>query len=419
MKNLRKTPIFRVSVRVVVVVVGRLWGREAAVVCVGQPAGALLMIALMSSQHLLFGLILLVVAVETCEPYCLMPCAELNSEMHKVCGGCKDMPYACRPGQPGFPADGEVVSMVALPPHSTCTSDPRAIHRKPPASFSERTAFIAQYYDRFTSCYSAGYGKIFQQYRSQRDDADEVRLLAAQAQFEDGMSLLDNGCGVGGVMEELLRLFPSAHIDGITNSGLQAEEAQARMRSLDCRACQVWHADMAAPLPDPMASHYDRILFLESLGYVDCASAAREAARALRPGGMVLVKDVCRAANSTDEEAQTFAEFAQYDFRTTLEIESCFEAAGFQKRRLHPGREDGGAGGGAPAQLSDRARNAAFEDIQRASLGNAFTRITERFVRPFVEHVHSCVLLFAPSLPELHRAEESSNPSSSPVCDTE
>ena len=304
------------------------------------------------------------VATRGCEPWCRRPCSQLNGGSEAIlagCGGCKGSLYACAPGHSGWPGHPSWPGHPPLP----CE------RRDPPerdvlaAYHSSHAAVIERYYDRYTICYTDTHGKLIQGYRHSSSDADEVRLISMQTRIEDGMRVLDNGCGVGGVMHELVALFPSAVIDGVTISGVQAKMAQARMDLLGCTSCRVLHADMAAPLPDSMAAQYDRVLFVESLGYASCSGSARGAWHALRPGGMVFVKDVC-FHEMTDEGAAAISRLWLYMPRTAAEIKRCFEAVGFQKLDLTVGSEDMTAGANAPGAgltNSDHLNNAFQETI--------------------------------------------------------
>ena len=68
---------------------------------------------------------------------------------------------------------------------------------------STHAAVIERYYDRYTLCYTDTHGKLVQAWRSSKSDTEEVQLISLQARIGDGMRVLDNGCGVGGVMQEL------------------------------------------------------------------------------------------------------------------------------------------------------------------------------------------------------------------------
>lgn len=43
-------------------------------------------------------------ATTLCEPFCDELCADLNGDIVHECGDCKEEMFACRPGEPGFPA---------------------------------------------------------------------------------------------------------------------------------------------------------------------------------------------------------------------------------------------------------------------------------------------------------------------------
>ena len=158
---------------------------------------------------------------------------------------------------------------------------------------------VVEFYDRWTKPFIEGFGTTFQAGFAKRvpqgheDPADSSVLLAERAGVSRGDRILDAGCGVGGPAIAIAEAF-DAQILGFTVSPVQAVTA-ARLIKEAGRTGQVsvaladYHH-----LPVPDAS-FDRVLFFESCGYSpDRGSLLAEAARVVRPGGTIYVKDVFR-----------------------------------------------------------------------------------------------------------------------------
>jgi ArsR family transcriptional regulator len=145
-----------------------------------------------------------------------------------------------------------------------------------------------------------------QYFRANADRWDRIRSLhvdereierALLAAFPDRVGdLLDIGTGTGGI----LRLLAS-RIDrgvGIDQSREMLSVARANLEAAGCRHCHVRHGDMYR-LEMPEAS-FDAVTIHQVLHYADDpASVVEEAARMLRPGGVVLIVDFAPHALET------------------------------------------------------------------------------------------------------------------------
>jgi cyclopropane fatty-acyl-phospholipid synthase-like methyltransferase len=175
---------------------------------------------------------------------------------------------------------------------------------------------VQAFYDRWTPAFVAGYGTTLQAGFAKPDadspadpDASAV-VLASRAGVRDGDRILDAGCGVGGPALAIAAAHPRASVHGVTVSRAQAGIGRRLIAEADLAArVTITQADFHE-LPFADAS-FDVVLFLESCGY----SAAREAlfaeaARVVRPGGQVYVKDVfVRSGPLTESEARSMAAF--------------------------------------------------------------------------------------------------------------
>jgi SAM-dependent methyltransferase len=120
--------------------------------------------------------------------------------------------------------------------------------------------------------------------------ANAVAAVAA-GRTDQALQLLDLGCGVGGSLFHLADASAAPFFGvGVTISPIQCRLARqnALARGLDGRAAFV-EADF---LNLPLAGGFDLVYAIESLIHApDYGLALREAARALKPGGVLLICD--------------------------------------------------------------------------------------------------------------------------------
>ena len=106
----------------------------------------------------------------------------------------------------------------------------------------------------------------------------------------DSFRLLDMGCGVGGTVFGLAERWPRATLHGVTISSRQVARARALAAALGVGArCTFALADFQA---DDVGRDFDVVVAIESFVHSDAPGRFFEAAaRALRPGGMLIVVD--------------------------------------------------------------------------------------------------------------------------------
>jgi ubiquinone/menaquinone biosynthesis C-methylase UbiE len=97
-------------------------------------------------------------------------------------------------------------------------------------------------------------------------------------------SLLDAGCGTGGMLQVLRQEFPAAHLTGVDQSNHALELTAARQTGAKLMPSSV----DALPFPD---ESFDVVLSLDVLVSVglDDSLAVHEAYRVLRPGGKLIL----------------------------------------------------------------------------------------------------------------------------------
>ncbi len=167
-----------------------------------------------------------------------------------------------------------------------------------------------------------------------------LRGLGGVAERLDaGGSLLEVGCGTGLLQLQLAKAFPSARCTGvdIDPTGLAAAREAVRRAGLDDRV-RILEGDVAIAVPE---ASFDVVVMVEVLHEIAPQirpSVVQACARALRPGGWIVIVDETYSA--------TLAEARQEEFRfplqtgleelmwgnvvpTRAEQESLLRAAGF------------------------------------------------------------------------------------------
>lgn len=174
------------------------------------------------------------------------------------------------------------------------------------------------YYDRWTDLFLEEFGPIFQAgvIRTgdppREDPEASVLEIAKRAGVESGQAILDAGCGVGGPATIIAGHYADVHISGVTPSERQVSIGNDRVHGAGlAQRVRIQKADYH-DLPFP-GKTFDLILFLESTGYAwDLDLVFGEAARALKPGGRLYIKDVfCRGGTLTQGERRQMATFDQ------------------------------------------------------------------------------------------------------------
>ncbi|HUP17333.1 MAG TPA: methyltransferase domain-containing protein [Acidimicrobiia bacterium] len=240
---------------------------------------------------------------------------------------------------------------------------------------------VVEFYDRWTRSFVDGFGTTFQagfakrNAQSREDPSDSSVLLAERAEVSPGDRVLDAGCGVCGPAIAIARSF-GVEVHGFTVSPVQAITASRLIADAGLKGRVSATLGDYHHLPVQDAS-FDRVLFLESCGY----SPARdhlftEAARVLRPGGTVYVKDVFREEDPL--EPQQHADVEEFDRLWSLA--SSPTLSGVARDLANAGCEIVRVGP-LPIVGTDRFVGAMFEiagpTIQLSPLGRQFFRSFE------------------------------------------
>ena len=145
----------------------------------------------------------------------------------------------------------------------------------------------AEYYDEYSDVYLSDYGPVFQAAMFAREPVDHCRVMMGRGVIFPGHSVLDVGCGVGGVMNGLMANGVE-DLTGVTISRRQVELAEL---SLELADFMEW---------EDRGRRFDRLIFCESFGYFEePGKLIEKCVGLLKPGGMIYVKDLC-AVNDPD-----------------------------------------------------------------------------------------------------------------------
>lgn len=117
----------------------------------------------------------------------------------------------------------------------------------------------------------------------------ELRTLRAFG-LQDGMQVLDLGCGPGHFLERLASAFPSAQFTATDRDPAMLDAAKTRLAPLGGRVTFAQADAGAVPMPD---GAFDIVLARLLFQHLQAPAAAlAEIRRVLKPGGKVIVTDV-------------------------------------------------------------------------------------------------------------------------------
>jgi ubiquinone/menaquinone biosynthesis C-methylase UbiE len=150
---------------------------------------------------------------------------------------------------------------------------------------------IAEYYDEWTEKYQEFYGDVIQAYRP-TDTNDLYDYLIEKIGLEDGMLVLDAGCGLADPLCYFAKIKKiKAH--GVTISAVQFVKANAKIESAQLQKNVNVHKGDYHKLHEMFPNQqFDVVFFLESLSHSENPIIALESAfKVLKPGGKLFIKD--------------------------------------------------------------------------------------------------------------------------------
>ena len=174
-------------------------------------------------------------------------------------------------------------------------------NKKKPEVLHTSPAKVKEFYNQYNDDFLKVYGDVIQAFRT----TDVSILLDYQIDsigFEDGMKVIDAGCGICGPATYFASK-KDIQIDAITISDEQFSKATENIQSKKLEnkvtiTCGDYHL-----LSEQFEKEtYDIVYFLESFGHSNDHKKALESAwEVLKPGGIVYIKDLFRKIAVIDE----------------------------------------------------------------------------------------------------------------------
>jgi cyclopropane fatty-acyl-phospholipid synthase-like methyltransferase len=165
---------------------------------------------------------------------------------------------------------------------------------------SKHVLKVQEFYNSYNDKFLKVYGDIIQAFRTNNvEDILNDQVLAMRIQ--DGMKLLDAGCGVCGPAIYFAKKL-DIKIEACSISDVQVELARKKIHDYHLsEKINVQLADyhqLASIYPE---NHFDRIYFLESFGHSDDKKTLISGVwNCMAPGGMVYIKDLFRRESEND-----------------------------------------------------------------------------------------------------------------------
>ncbi len=160
---------------------------------------------------------------------------------------------------------------------------------------------------------------------------DEVARILGNHDL-GGLSVLDIGCGAGGIDVALVQRHGAAHVTGIDVE----DPVLDRARTLVARAGLADRIDLAKVSPGPLPfgdARFDVVFSKDSIVHIpDKTALMTEVFRVLRPGGWFLASDwlIGTEAISPAMAAYVAAEGLDFGMATPARYEAAMRAAGFE-----------------------------------------------------------------------------------------
>lgn len=168
---------------------------------------------------------------------------------------------------------------------------------------SNNSEKVGRFYNETTHKFLAVYGEIIQAFRTQNVE-DYLNYTLRSMNAKEGEQLLDAGCGVCGPATFFADKFDKIHIEALTISDVQVEEAQKRIekKGLSTKV-NVQIGDYHFLSEKYGKEKFDLIYFLESFGHSSNKSQVIDTCwEALKPGGRVYIKDLFRRESDDEWE---------------------------------------------------------------------------------------------------------------------
>lgn len=183
--------------------------------------------------------------------------------------------------------DPEEASRRLLAWIAECDRSPIAVETKAANEqhYEVPAAFYARVLGRFRKYSSGLWGPDCRSL----DDAEAamLKLTCERAEIQDGMRVLDLGCGWGSISLWVARNFPKCQVVGVSNSHSQRADILARAAQEGLRNVEILTADANAFTPP---GRFDRIVSVEMMEHArNWRTLLSRCASWLQPGGKMFV----------------------------------------------------------------------------------------------------------------------------------
>jgi ubiquinone/menaquinone biosynthesis C-methylase UbiE len=171
---------------------------------------------------------------------------------------------------------------------------------------------VGAFYNDTTDKFLAVYGDIIQAFRTS-DVSEYLHYTKESMQLEEGMTIIDAGCGVCGPACFFANEVSSLKIEAVTISSVQFEKSRSKILEQKLHdKIKVQVADYHLLDRHFQANSYDRVYFLESFGHSNDKEMAINAAwKVLKPGGKLYIKDLFLRIGESDWEQKRINEIAE------------------------------------------------------------------------------------------------------------
>jgi ubiquinone/menaquinone biosynthesis C-methylase UbiE len=168
--------------------------------------------------------------------------------------------------------------------------------------------------------------RVLQIHRFAASEREHVARLERWADFPPSAMVIDLGSGTGEVARIFNVLRPDLTFCLVNISQVQLAYSPASMKQHCCDFRSV---------PEPDGS-FDAAMFCFSIGHADLSEALREAARLLRPGGILFIYDMARVNGDNSSMA-----CVEYEVHARDTVEQAARAAGFSRDFYMEPHDDG------------------------------------------------------------------------------
>jgi cyclopropane-fatty-acyl-phospholipid synthase len=176
-----------------------------------------------------------------------------------------------------------LIEKLRQSPIAVHTDDPNKQHYEVPTEFFQ---VVLGKWLKYSCCYwPEGIETI--------DQAEEamLHLTCDRARLEDGMDVLDLGCGWGSLSLWIAALYPNSRVVALSNSRTQGEYIERQCRERGLSNVEIITADVSAfGFNSHSGRQFDRVISVEMLEHMkNYEILMARIAAALKPGGMLFV----------------------------------------------------------------------------------------------------------------------------------